>query len=357
MNILVISNMYPSEKDPVFGVFVKNFFEYVEQHNLEGRTRLVAVKGRENWKLKHAWNYARFYFQIFILCLSMKWDLIYVHTITFPVLALRVASLFRSLSLAFNVHGSDLITHSRLAETLKRMSFPLLRKAKLIVVPSTEFKSILMAECLGVNEKVVLISPSGGVDTKHFMPIRRQQGGTIVLGYVSHIIPQKGWRLFLEAIDKLRQKGYDVRGVVVGNGSEEEKLRAMLMEHSYQGVVSFWGGIPQQELPEVYNQFDLFVFPTLFFESFGLVGIEAMACGVPVVASDKGGPTEYVKHETNGFLFEQGNIEDLVRQIERFIKLSQAEKEQMATKARETALNYDKKEVLDCLYKTMRELM
>lgn len=356
MKILVISNMYPSDKDPVYGIFVKNFYDYVKQRNHDGTTGLIAIKGHEQSTLIELLVYAWFYLKILASCIFKKWDLIYVHTITFPVIPLRIAALFRQLPLAFNIHGSDLITHSRLAEALKRKSFPLLRKAQLIVVPSTVFKRVLMDEVAGISEDVVYVSPSGGVDSQRFVPIPKQNRDEFVLGYVSHIIAQKGWKMFIDVVERLRQKGYPVKGIMAGNGSEENELIEMLKDDSYRGVVEYLGAVPQQELPQVYNKFDLFVFPTLFCESLGLVGLEAMSCGIPVVGSNKGGPTEYIKHEENGFMFEQGDADDLERQIERYLKMNQEMKDQMAAKSRETAMDFDKEKVLGDLYKKITSL-
>ncbi len=345
--------MFPSDKDPVFGVFVKNFFKYIERHNHIGGTRLVAIKGRQRGT-SQLLAYITFYYRIIITCLFGRWDLIYVHTITYPVIPLKIASMFRRLPIAFNIHGSDLITHSGLAERLKKMCFPLLRKAKLIVVPSMVFKKILMNELSDIDESIVYVSPSGGVDSQRFLPMQKQYRNEIVLGFVSHIIAMKGWKLFIEAIDELKYKGYNVRGIIAGNGSEENELRELLKTGNCQGIISYLGGIPQQDLPTIYNQFDLFVFPTLFCESLGLVGLEAMACGVPVVGSNKGGPTEYLKHGVNGFLFEQGDVGNLVKQIIRYINLSQQEKERMSDMARETALSFDSETVLWKLYDKMK---
>lgn len=348
---MVISNMYPSGEDPVFGVFVKNFFDYLEQHNIGGRTKLIAIKRRHDGvkQLIQLIIYIKFYYKILLSCMFRKWDLIYVHTISFPIVPLRIAFMFRRLPLAFNIHGSDLITHSRLAEKLKRMSFPLLKKAKLIVVPSTVFKKALMENLPEIDERRVYVSPSGGVDTQLFMPMEKLHNNTIVLGFVSHIIAMKGWRLFIEAIKKLRQNGYDVRGIIAGDGSEESELREILKEESYKDVITYLGGVPQLKLPEVYNQFDLFIFPSLFCESLGLVGLEAMACGVPVIGSDNGGPTEYIKNDENGYLFEQGNVNELVKQIEKYIGLSLEKKEDMSLKARKLAESYDRDIVMDNL--------
>ena len=86
----------------------------------------------------------------------------------------------------------------------------------------------------------------------------------------------------------------------------------------------------------------MFAFPTYTkCESLGLVGLEAMACEVPVVASNKYGPTSYLVDNKNGLFFEQKNSEDLANKIIKILDLNQEEKKKMKNKARETAIKYD----------------
>jgi glycosyltransferase involved in cell wall biosynthesis len=349
MKILVISNMYPSDKDVVYGIFVKNFCDFIKTNIGDGKIDIIAIKGRDGSKLKKLWNYIKFYLQIFFACLICKHDLVYVHTISFPVIPLRLASFFRRIPLAFNIHGSDLISQTLLAATLKKFSYPLLRRAKMIVVPSSIFKEVLLSMLPTIRNDIIYVSPSGGVDTNLFFP-DHHNNKNIVLGYVSHIEVKKGWRIFVETIEILCSKGYNVKGVMAGNGIEEQDLRDFLTSKGKFLNVKYLGAVAQKELPAVYNNMDLFLFPTLYFESLGLVGLEAMACGVPVVASNVGGPTEYVRDRENGFLFEQGNVEDLVEKVEHFIFLSDNEKTQLALNARQTAMNFDKERVMADLF-------
>lgn len=66
-------------------------------------------------------------------------------------------------------------------------------------------------------------------------------------------------------------------------------------------MIKYIGPIPYHSLPEIYCTLDLFIFPTCLEESLGLVGLEAMACEVPVIGSYIGGLKDYIKDKENGF--------------------------------------------------------
>jgi glycosyltransferase involved in cell wall biosynthesis len=75
--------------------------------------------------------------------------------------------------------------------------------------------------------------------------------------------------------------------------------------------------VDRGQLRDVYAQADVFVFPSTWDEPFGLVPVEAMACGTPVVASATGGSAEFLEHERNALVFRAGDPVDLARQVER----------------------------------------
>lgn len=77
------------------------------------------------------------------------------------------------------------------------------------------------------------------------------------------------------------------------------------------------------------SKFDVFVFPTLFYESLGLVAIEAMACGLPVIASKRGGILDYLHDMQNGFLFEPEDVDELFVKMNHCYDLDQASRDQL----------------------------
>ncbi|MEP3573317.1 MAG: glycosyltransferase, partial [Ekhidna sp.] len=92
-----------------------------------------------------------------------------------------------------------------------------------------------------------------------------------------------------------------------------------------------------------------------FGESLGLVGIEAMACGVPVIGSDIGGITEYLKDEENGFVFSYQNDNGVYLSVKKFMALTNQEKINMSKKAEETSLLFNRERVIRILEDAIRK--
>ena len=162
--VLVISNMYPSIKDPYYGTFVKAFFDDLQKSN-DFEPFLIAINGRKYSLLAKTWAYIIFYCRIIWTVSLYKFDLIYTHTISHPTPPLRLISFFKNLNTIYNIHGDDLLTTTSLASKLLKFSIPLLKSSKAIVVPSEYFRDVLIKKIPFTIEKKIIISPSGGVSS------------------------------------------------------------------------------------------------------------------------------------------------------------------------------------------------
>ena len=136
-----------------------------------------------------------------------------------------------------------------------------------------------------------------GVDVQLFHPGRRAMGdGTFTLGYVGRITPEKNVRALVEIEQALLNLGLEnFRMVLVGRGSEEGWLKANI------GHAKFLGTLRGLELAEVFAGMDVFLFPSTT-DTFGLVILEAMASGVPVIVAPGGGPQLQVRPGETGFV-------------------------------------------------------
>ena len=345
--------MYPSEKDPVYGTFVKTYMDSFEELNGVENTKIVCIRGRSRKKNKKLLKYILFYSSIIFHLLFKKYDIIYVQTITSPILPIRFISYFKELPLVFNVHGADVITISKVNEKLKMIAEPLLYKAKMIVAPSIYFKNVLLDMFPTINANAVFVSPSGGVDLLKFRPIPSQRED-MTLGFVSRIDIGKGWDDFVKLISKLKRKGYRINGIIAGRGAEEEEMRKLIKRENVTREIKYIGPVAHNDLPNLFCSFDAFIFPSRRSESLGLVGIESLACGVPVIGSKIGGIPGYITQE-NGFLFEPGNVEDLLQKTIEFINMDSAAKEQMSQLARLSAEKYETKKVMKELYEKIKD--
>ncbi len=352
MNILVVANMYPSESDPVYGTFVKNFTDSVRARNLGGRTDICTICGRRSGKMAKLKAYSAYYLRLAAKLLFSRYDLVYVHTITFPTPVLRLASFFRRLPLVFNVHGGDVLTSNRLKLMLRNMCRPLLDKACMIVVPSEYFRKVLEQEFPNLDSAKIACSPSGGISDKFYSPVKNRPmaGRQTVLGFVSRIDSGKGWELFVDLIARLRSEGVDCKGIMAGRGEQTELLRRYISASPAAQYIEYIGPKTPDELPALYASMDLFIFPSQLSESLGLVGIEAMASGTPVIAADMAGPKTYITDGVNGYLFEPGNIDSLTACARCYLSLTDSEREAMCRAAFEHSLEYELEKVADDLY-------
>ena len=150
-----------------------------------------------------------------------------------------------------------------------------------------------------------------GVNSDRFKPgIRRDSSETRIL-YVGHHERRKGLIYLLEAVAILRRQGIPVRLTTAGGGQQLAELRRVANDLGIGELVTFLGHLPDpddEKLPQLYSQADVFVFPSLA-EGFGFVLVEAMASGLPVVASDISAIPEVVGDA--GVLFPARNPEAL----------------------------------------------
>lgn len=360
MDILTVSNMYPSRKDPAYGTFVRNFYESIRSRNPEGKNHLVTIRGRRKNKASKLCTYISFYVRLTWRLLFGRYDLIYIHTITFPILPVRIALWFRSLPLAFNVHGDDLLPKGKLKRWLKHLACKPLLDAKMVVSPSSYYKKVLLEEFPALSPERIFISPSGGVAQRFFDAARERNAReekNPVIGFVSRYAPGKGWDTYLEALYRLRKKGHRFKAVMAGGGPGTEKVAQMIARLGLEDIVTELGAVSQERLPELYASFDLFIFPTRLNESLGLVGIEALATATPVIASNMAGPTTYVRDGVNGFLFTPGSVDALVSAIGKYLALSPQAKRDMSKAAADSALPYEATRVAGNMYVRLCQLV
>jgi D-inositol-3-phosphate glycosyltransferase len=181
-------------------------------------------------------------------------------------------------------------------------------KASAVVV-STEHEGDAIRSLYGRSHRNVKTIPAG-VDLDLFRPMPKQaaraalglNGDKVVL-YVGRLEPLKGVDILIEALSRLDDQT-GIRLMVVGGsleGGELPRLKSWAEQLGLGASVTFTGSVDQSKLPLYYNAADVFALPS-YYESFGLVALEAMACGTPVVASRVGGLGTFVKDGLSGYL-------------------------------------------------------
>lgn len=164
-----------------------------------------------------------------------------------------------------------------------------------------------------------------GVNPELFRPLPRDEALAASLGIgseefvalsVVRLVGWKGIQVAIQAMHALRPQGR-YRLVVVGDGDYRTKLEAQVRELGLQGVVTLLGAVPRTEVPRYYSLAGAAVFPSIGDDAFPNSVVEAMACGVPVVATPSGGIPEAVVDGETGLLVPPRDSEGVARALMR----------------------------------------
>ncbi|WP_438763558.1 glycosyltransferase family 4 protein [Enterococcus sp. AZ194] len=336
----MISNMYPSTKYPNYGIFVKNF---VDELSHIKKVKRISLTKTENKYVKLL-NYFFFYFNVWSHYVFGGYEAIYVHYAGYNCPPIILGRLFnKKTRLLVNVHGSDVTPEKKLEEKTNFLTGILVNKADLTIVPSEYFREIVVEK---YGEVPIYVSASAGVNLQLFNNEKKvvSKRTSFTIGYVGRIDEEKGWDILLMAFQKLVKVIPDARLIMVGSGAQEESANELIYHLGLTNFVERRQMLTQNELVEVYSSLDAFIFPSFRKgESLGLVGLEAMACGVPVIGSDFGGIKTYVQPGVNGFLFEPKDSDALERTMRAYYYLPESRKIELAKQALLTAKMYDSK--------------
>jgi teichuronic acid biosynthesis glycosyltransferase TuaC len=345
VKVLVTSRLYPSSAYPGRGTFVHNQARFLSPHCV---LEVIApipwcppIPGLGKWNsfgwtdhretldgidvryprylslprrllFSRAW---RFYLTALRRAMTAPPDLIHAH-LAYPD-GLAAAHLGRQLGcpVVISVHGHDVRELPDAKPRWRQLVAAALEASAAVIASSADVRTRLLD--LGIPESKIHFVPQG-VDCQLFRPNRSRTPGADgwQLLYVGRFDSRKGLEVLLEAIALLRQRRDDFRlkligGSPVSGGTDAFRAQAARLE--LIDCVEFADEQPWTAIPVQLAAADLLVLPS-FYDSFGIVLIEAMACGLPVVATRCGGPEDIVTDEV-GRLVEVGNAESLAAGI------------------------------------------
>jgi len=164
-----------------------------------------------------------------------------------------------------------------------------------------------------VSCSVATVNP--GVDTDIFTPRDGEDANNKRVLFVGRFVPAKNLELLVEAFSRIYDNHPHVKLVLVGDGPEGDTIRREVKRQGIANQVSFAGYIPNNELPEVYRRATVVTLSSKS-ESYGMTLLEAMSCGVPVIAPDIGVIPEIVDDKKNGLVYPEGSVEELVNALD-----------------------------------------
>jgi len=206
------------------------------------------------------------------------------------------------------------------------------------IFSSSDCSADWCTRCYGLErEKIPRLH--SGIDTTHFSPrdVPRAHRPTIV--FVGKIVRNKGVELLLDAAGRLTAEYPELQLRVLGGGEKEtiKRLREQASQRGVRGLLDLPGYIDHEALPTELSQAHLFAAPSQYEGGPGFVYLEAMACGLPVIACRGSGAAEAVTEGETGFLVPPNDVESLTDALRKL--LSNRERRQaMGEKARRFVL-------------------
>lgn len=190
-------------------------------------------------------------------------------------------------ALPFHYDEKELSAKDKMFVAFFKYCFNSVRKeADALVMRSESAREDLLSHTNVDEDKVFVVS--GGVDTEFFHPLKKKSAGKIRIGYKGGLDARKNVKLLVEVFRKMSRVRDDIELHVAGAGANLEKFRAMKIPNA-----KFYGYIPIEQENEFLNSLDIYVYPSLG-EGLGQGPLEAMACGVPVLASNRTSMPEVV---------------------------------------------------------------
>lgn len=217
-----------------------------------------------------------------------------------------------------------------------------LRRADGLVTVARCFREQLAGRGVLDEERIVAIE--GAVDSGRFRPgaggagVREEAGvadSAPVAGIVARMKPKRGHRLLLEAWEQVHRKLPEARLLIAGRGEEEQELRKLAAGGDWGESVVFLGY--RQDLPDVYNAFDLKVMLAPGNDGTCRAALEAMASGVPVLASREGALPEIVTPGETGRLIDKNDTRQLAEVLTEMLS-DRGRLEKMGRRARESVV-------------------
>jgi glycosyltransferase involved in cell wall biosynthesis len=245
---------------------------------------------------------------------KINFNLIHAHFLENGFIGAQLKAKF-GVPLIVTAHGVDVYDLPFRNDLYNLLIRYVINKADYIITVSQSNKDKLLS--LGAKPKKVRLIPNGYNESlfsvSSSIEARKRLGLPLnmkVLLSVGNLVTVKGHKYLIDAMNIISKKRNDVILILIGSGSSEASLRQKTKELNLEERIFFFGAQKHEEIPKWMNACDLFVLPSLM-ESFGVVSIEAMACGKPVIGTRVGGIPEIVRTNDVGILTKPADPKEL----------------------------------------------
>jgi glycosyltransferase involved in cell wall biosynthesis len=187
------------------------------------------------------------------------------------------------------------------------------------IVTLSEFTKDKLCNTYKIPSDKIAVVP-GGVDLEWFYPVADREkirkrlnmpDNHLILLTVRNLVPRMGLEYLIHAMKDVISRVDNISLFIGGSGVLKEDLTALTRRLNLENDIHFTGFIPEDDLPDYYRASDLFILPTIELEGFGLVTLEALASGVPVLGTPVGGTTEILTKFDPSYIFRSSTAKDM----------------------------------------------
>ncbi len=187
------------------------------------------------------------------------------------------------------------------------------------IITLSAFTKDKLCNTYGISTDKIVVIP-GGVDLERFFPVADRMrirklfdmpDDHTILFTVRNLVPRMGLEHLIHAMKEVVQKVDNISLLVGGSGPLKDELIDLTRKLGLENYIRFVGFIPEDDLPDYYRASDLFILPTIELEGFGLVTLEALASGVPVLGTPVGGTMEILTKFDQSYIFRSSAAEDM----------------------------------------------
>ena len=359
--VLVISSLYPSERDPVYGIFIHRAVQALKSRGVDMRVVSPVPWSPRVLSFNPAWGKwadivkstdfegvkihrpahleipvsifrslrgtsmsARLYPYLKKIKKKFDFNIIHSHNVTPDGFAGSVLGKLFHVRTVCSIRGSDINSYPHSSRILHWMTRYALKNTDAIVANNEIIlqkaesiaKQKLSTSCIynGVDRRLFNTNlKKKDVRLKHGLPV----SGILVV-FVGNCLKSKGFAELTEAFKLIGKRSKNIQLLVVGDGPMLPVARAMFEKEGLGGQVIYTGRVPQHEAAEYLLASDIFVLPS-HNEGMPNAMLEAMTCGLPCVVTPVGGVSEIVEHEKNALIIPVGDVAKLVDAIESLV--------------------------------------
>jgi phosphatidylinositol alpha-mannosyltransferase len=244
-----------------------------------------------------------------------KFDVIHVHEPEVPVIGAQIAARADSPIVA-TFHATH--PQNTVGKTIELFRVPYARSIFKNIAAMTAVSDTAARFVREWSGQKVQIVPNY-IDLKLYASAREKKRDKDLILYVGRLEKRKGVRYLLQAFAELAQRDSNVKLVIAGDGSERDRLEDWVNDYEVPRI-QFLGAVSEEQKLALLSKASVFCSPAIYGESFGVVLLEAMAAGLPIVAGDNSGYACVLKERGLLSLVNPKDINDFSRRLELFLR-------------------------------------